>query len=170
MFITKDLTVPFSFYLQKKWVDKSDHNCFMLFARSLYITWVVTRTGDENVEVAKLSHVCWLDVKGKFSISELSPGIAYEIVYEVKLTNGASGWELPITLKLSLPNGEVRERQVVILEKPRKKWIELNVGNFLTKQGETGEVCFDIIEHGGHWKKGLFIKGAIIRPKMITTQ
>ncbi|EEF38353.1 ATPP2-A2, putative [Ricinus communis] len=158
-----------------KWVDrKSGHDCFMLFPRSLYITWggheywswnCFKETGEENIEVAKLSHVCWLDVRGKFNMADLSPGTAYEVIYVVKLTKGASGWELPITLKLSLPNGEVRERQVVLLQKPVGQWIELNVGNFLTKKGDKGEVCFDVFEHGGHWKNGLIVKGAILRPK-----
>ena len=120
---------------------------------------------DENIEVARLLHVCWLDVRGKLTMSELSPGVIYEIVYVVKLTKEASGWELPIVLKLSLPDGRVRERQVSIMEKPRKQWIELNVGNFESKDGETGEVCFDLFQHGTHWKGGLIIKGAILRPK-----
>ena len=98
-------------------------------------------------------------------MSELSPGVVYEIVYEVKLTKGASGWDLPIKLQLALPDGRVQERQVSLLEKPRKEWFQLNVGNFQSKDGESGEICFSIFEHGGHWKTGLIIKGAILRPK-----
>ncbi|KAK0602347.1 hypothetical protein LWI29_032527 [Acer saccharum] len=164
---------------KKKWIDnKSGCHCFMLYSRSLYITcghsqyWTwncFKETSDDNIEVAKLSHVCWLDVRGKFRISDLSPGIVYEVVYVVKLTKGASGWEFPITLRLSLPSGEVQDRQVSLLEKPRGKWIELNVGNFLTRTGETREVCFDIYQHGGHWKTGLIIRGAILRPQHHST-
>ncbi|KAE8037265.1 hypothetical protein FH972_009866 [Carpinus fangiana] len=160
---------------KKKWADeKTGHSCFMLYARSLNICsshseyWIwncFKETSEENIEVAKLSHVCWLDVRGKLSVSELSPEVVYEIVYVVKLTKGASGWEFPILLRLSLPDGRVQEHQVSLLEKPRRQWIELNVGNFQTKNGESGEVGFDIYQHGGHWKKGLIIKGAIFRPK-----
>ncbi|KAL0008333.1 hypothetical protein SO802_009835 [Lithocarpus litseifolius] len=145
----------------------------MLYARSLYITWVnreywtrdcFGETGDENIEVAKLSQ-CWLDVRGKLTMPDPSPEVEYEIVYVVKLTKGASGWELPIRLILSLPDGRVQERQVCLLGKPRKQWFELNVGNFQSKDGELGEVCFDLFEHGGNWKNGLIIKGGILRPK-----
>ncbi|XP_062172198.1 protein PHLOEM PROTEIN 2-LIKE A1-like [Alnus glutinosa] len=165
---------------KKKWADeKTGHSCFMLYARSLYITWgnkehwiwnCFKETSEENIEVAKLSHVCWLDVRGKLNMSELSPKVVYEIVYLVKLTNGASGWELPIVLKLSLPDGRTQERQLSLSEKPRKQWIELNVGNFQTENGGSGEVCFDIYQHGGHWKNGLIIKGAVVRPKQTTTR
>jgi hypothetical protein len=135
---------------------------------SAIILILVLLFSEENIEVAKLSHVCWLDVRGKLSLSELSPEVVYEIVYVVKLTTGASGWEFPILLRLSLPDGRVQERQVSLLEKPRRQWIELNVGNFQTKNGESGEVSFDIYQHGGHWKNGLIIKGAIFRPKQTT--
>jgi hypothetical protein len=107
-------------------------------------------------------------VRGKLNVSELSPEVVYEIVYVVKLTKGASGWEFPILLRLSLPDGRVQERLVSLLEKPRRQWIELNVGNFQAKNGESGEVSFDIYQHGGHWKNGLIIKGAIFRPKQTT--
>ncbi|KAL0008332.1 hypothetical protein SO802_009834 [Lithocarpus litseifolius] len=107
----------------KKWGDKlTGYKCFMLYARSLYITWV-------NRE-----YWTW-DCFGE------------------------------IGLQLSLPNGRVQERQVCLLEKPRKQWFELNVGNFQSKDGESGEVCFDLFGHGGHWKNGLIIKGGILRPK-----
>lgn len=127
---------------------------------------VLVTCSDENIEVAKLSHVCWLDVRGKFKISELSKEVEYEAVYVVKLTKGANGWELPVRLKLSLPGGKVQERRVSLLEKPRGEWLELSVGNFFTRENIIdGEVCFDLYEHGGHWKSGLVIKGAILRPR-----
>ncbi|KAL6144818.1 hypothetical protein ACLB2K_055508 [Fragaria x ananassa] len=92
-------------------------------------------------------------------MSELSCGVVYEIAYIVKLTNGASGWELPITLKLRYPDGREQIRQQSLLEKPRGEWMELSGGTFLTNQEETGEFWFDLCEHGGHWKTGLIIKG-----------
>ncbi|KAL5715246.1 hypothetical protein ACHQM5_017091 [Ranunculus cassubicifolius] len=161
---------------KKKWVDEeSGYDCIMFYPRALYITWssrvenwnwnCFKETSGENIEVVKLNAVCWLDVRGKHKISDLSPGVDYEIVYVVKLKNGAAGWELPITLKLTLPNGTSKERKISLLEKPRGEWIELNVGNFLAQDGESREVCFDVYDHGGHWKSGLIIKGAIIRPK-----
>ncbi|KAH1074558.1 hypothetical protein J1N35_026886 [Gossypium stocksii] len=163
---------------KKTWEDaETGKKCFMLYARSLYVTWggreywiwnSFKDTSDENIEVAKLSHVCWLDVRGKLKISELSPATLYEVVYEVKLTKGASGWELPVKLRLSLPNGRVQERQVSLLQKPRGQWMELNVGSFHTpdnEDDETGEVCFDFYQHGGHWKSGLVVRGAILRPR-----
>ncbi|OMO63771.1 Phloem protein 2-like protein [Corchorus olitorius] len=52
------------------------------------------------------------------------------------LSEGASGWELPIKLRLSLPNGTVKERQVSLFQKPRGEWIELNLGKFRTGKRE----------------------------------
>ncbi|KAK6918060.1 Phloem protein 2-like [Dillenia turbinata] len=161
---------------KKRWIEqRSGSYCFKLYARSLYITWggvenwiwnCFKETSEENIEVAKLSHVCWLDVRGKLEISDLSTGVAYEIVYIVKLTKGATGWELPITLRLSVPGKSTKERQISLLDraKARGEWIELNVGSFVAEDGETGEVCFDLYEHGGHWKTGLLIQSAVIRP------
>ena len=120
---------------------------------------------EENIEVARLSHVCWLDVRGKLKMSELSPGISYDVYYQVKLTKGAFGWEIPINLRLSLPDGRVRNRQVSLLRKPRGEWMELNVGNFQTQQGEDREVCFDLYSYGKLWKNGLIVKAAILRPR-----
>ncbi|KAK2638437.1 hypothetical protein Ddye_026232 [Dipteronia dyeriana] len=37
--------------------------------------------------------------------------------------------------------------------------------NFLTDSRETRELCFDIYQHGGHWKSGLIIEVVILRPK-----
>ncbi|KAL9423103.1 hypothetical protein AB3S75_035237 [Citrus x aurantiifolia] len=101
-------------------------------------------TSDENIEVVKLICVCWLDVSGTFKISDLWPVVLHELVY--------------------VPFGE----------KPRGQWIGLSVANFLTDQNiygssssssETAEVSFNLTQIAGHWKSGLIIKGAILRPK-----
>nr|XP_011467106.1 PREDICTED: protein PHLOEM PROTEIN 2-LIKE A1-like [Fragaria vesca subsp. vesca] len=151
----------------------SNYKCVMLFPRRLHISnlvppywaWNCYKETSDNVEVAKLRTVCWLDVRGHIKMSELSCGVVYEIAYIVKLTNGASGWELPITLKLRYPDGREQIRQQSLLEKPRGEWMELSGGTFLTNQEETGEFWFDLCEHGGHWKTGLIIKGIIAKPK-----
>ncbi|XP_021758304.1 protein PHLOEM PROTEIN 2-LIKE A1-like [Chenopodium quinoa] len=160
---------------KKKWVDNKDGSCgFMLYARSLFITWGQSwywswnsfkDTDDENIEVAKLISVCWLDVRGKLAMKELSPGVTYEVVYVVKLTKSASGWELPLMLRLHAPGDEIKVRQESLLMKPKGEWFELNLGSFQAKADISDEVCFDIFERGGHWKTGLIIKAAIIRPK-----
>ncbi|CAB4272779.1 unnamed protein product [Prunus armeniaca] len=41
----------------------------------------------------------------------------------------------------------------------KDQWIELVGSRFEAKEGEAGEVCFDLYEHGGHWKSGLIVKG-----------
>ncbi|THG01719.1 hypothetical protein TEA_024984 [Camellia sinensis var. sinensis] len=153
----------------KKWVDKkSGYSSFMLYPRALavaggneneYWAWKCFKDmSDDNVEVVKLITICWLDVQGKFEISELSPEVDYEIVFIVRLAKGCSGWELPNTLKLSLPNGQVRERHVCLYEEPKGQWLELNVGNFRTTKGDKGEVSFNFSNTGGHWKCGLLFK------------
>ncbi|GMP42097.1 hypothetical protein CsSME_00011952 [Camellia sinensis var. sinensis] len=164
---------------KKKWVDKkSGYSSFMLYPRALavaggneneYWAWKCFKDmSDDNVEVVKLITICWLDVQGKFEISELSPEVDYEIVFIVRLAKGCSGWELPNTLKLSLPNGQVRERHVCLYEEPKGQWLELNVGNFRTTKGDKGEVSFNFSNTGGHWKCGLLFKGALIRPQKMS--
>ncbi|KAF8015461.1 hypothetical protein BT93_H1084 [Corymbia citriodora subsp. variegata] len=46
-------------------------------------------------------------------------------------------------------------------------WSEIELGEFLTKEGEDGEVEMSVMEtKGGHWKAGLVVEGIEIRPKM----
>ncbi|KAM5578804.1 lectin [Rosa sericea] len=168
--------VAFQFLcMQKIWSEKkSSYKCIMLYPRWFDVTWgfpphwlwnCYEETSDENIEVAKLMSVCWLNVRGQFKMSELSSGVVYEIAYIVKLTKEGFGWEFPVTLKLKVPEGREQKRQYSLLEKPLGEWIELIGGSFQAKEGETREVWFDICEHGGHWKSGLILKGIIIRPK-----
>ncbi|KAB1213556.1 Protein PHLOEM PROTEIN 2-LIKE A1 [Morella rubra] len=125
---------------KKKWIDKKNgYTCFELYARSLYI--------------------CWGETPNYWT---------WDWFKETRLTDNASGWKYPITLQLSLPDRTVQQRQVSLSEKPRKQWIELNVGSFKSTK-ESGEVGFDIQGwHGGLWKNGLIRSRAILRPKQMT--
>lgn len=111
-------------------------------------------------------NVCWLEVHGKFELAKLTPGIKYEIVFEVMLKDPAYGWEVPINIKLVLPDGNNQHYKENLMEKPRSNWFEIPVGEFMVKANTGGCVEFSMYEYeGGAWKKGLLIKGAAIRPK-----
>ncbi|KAH7547386.1 hypothetical protein FEM48_Zijuj01G0304200 [Ziziphus jujuba var. spinosa] len=156
--------------MQKIWVDKkTGYKCMMLYPRWLDITWGGSppywlwnrykEMSKENIEVIKLAALCWLNVRGQFKMSELSPEVDYEIAYIIKIKNGASGWKLPVAPEIKNQSKEkVQKRAVSLLEKPRGDWIELNGGSFQTKKGGTDDVLFNPYEHGGHWKKGLSSK------------
>ncbi|XP_048133515.1 F-box protein PP2-B10-like isoform X2 [Rhodamnia argentea] len=48
----------------------------------------------------------------------------------------------------------------------RDGWSEIELGEFLTKDGEDGEVEMSVLEtKGGNWKAGLVVEGIEIRPK-----
>ncbi|PIA37803.1 hypothetical protein AQUCO_03000379v1 [Aquilegia coerulea] len=166
---------------KKYWIEKeSGHNCFMLYASDLSITWSEERhywkwsklieasssDGDIHVDVAELLNVCWLEVHGKFNTSNLSPNTMYEILFVVMLNDPAYGLEVPVNIRLILPDGETKQHKETLLTKPRAQWIELQVGEFYTSPDKLGEMQFSMFEYeGGKWKKGLAIKGVIIRPK-----
>ncbi|KAG2688086.1 hypothetical protein I3760_09G077400 [Carya illinoinensis] len=161
---------------QKYWVDKNSKNSFFLYARSLSILWGedkrywqwrrIQETSDEVIEVAELLDVCWLDVTGKFETASLSPGTLYELAFVVKIMKDlAYGWEAPVDVELTLPNGTKQEHKENMKEKPRGNWIEIPVGEFVTSSENIGEIKFSIYRHDGLWKRGLVVKGITIRPK-----
>ncbi|KAI3695782.1 hypothetical protein L1987_78782 [Smallanthus sonchifolius] len=159
---------------KKYWIDKASHgNCFLLYARDLSITW-----GEDNrywhwpyiketsEEIAEILNVCWLEIHGKFEISKLTPGIKYEVVFVVMLKDPAYGWEVPINVRLILSDGNKQEHKENLMEKPRSKWVEIPVGEFMVEPKKGGFVEFSLYEYeGGAWKKGLLVKGAAVRPK-----
>ncbi|XVF87085.1 hypothetical protein PTKIN_Ptkin18bG0092100 [Pterospermum kingtungense] len=169
---------------KKYWVDKKlNKNCFMLFARDLSITWgedqrywrwsYQKETSDVSIHVAELLQVCWLEVAGKFDVAKLSPGTLYGVGVMVMLKDEdedeAFGWEVPVNLRLTLPNGQKIERKETLVTKPRGKWIEIPVGEFKTAATScqnVGEIEIYIHEYdAGMWKGGLVIKGVSIRLK-----
>ncbi|XP_059625207.1 protein PHLOEM PROTEIN 2-LIKE A1-like [Cornus florida] len=163
---------------KKYWVEeKSNSNCFMLFARNLSITWsddkrywhwpYLKETNDVFVDVAELLNVCWLEVHGKFETVKLSPGVGYEVIFVIMLKDPGDGWEVPVNIRLVLPDGKKQEHKESFKEKARGQWIEIPVGQFEMSPDKVGEIEFSLYEYeGGKWKRGLAIKGVAIRPKI----
>lgn len=147
-----------------------------MYARDLSITWgedkrywhwpSIKETSEEIVDIAELLNVCWLEIHGKFEISKLTPGIKYEIVFVVMLKDPAYGWEVPINIKLTLPDGNTQQHKENFVEKARSTWFEIPVGEFIAQPKKGGSLEFSLyeLEHL-NWKKGLLVKGAAIRPK-----
>ncbi|KAL9236633.1 hypothetical protein vseg_011277 [Gypsophila vaccaria] len=163
---------------KKYWVEKkSNINCFMVFANDLSITWAdnasywnlhnVETSEDGTITIAQLRTVCWLEVHGRINTTHLSQGITYQVSYLIKLETSSYGWEVPIKLRLTLPNGTKQEHQECLKDKPKEQWIRLHVGDFVVSTENLGQVEFSLFEYeGGNWKKGLIIKGAIIEPRV----
>uniref|UniRef100_A0A1D1ZCW7 Protein PHLOEM PROTEIN 2-LIKE A1 n=1 Tax=Anthurium amnicola TaxID=1678845 RepID=A0A1D1ZCW7_9ARAE len=162
---------------KKYWIDeKSGCNCFMLFARDLSITWsddprywkwcALQETSDVCVEVAALLRVCWLDIYGRFEISHLTPGITYEVAFVVMMQYTSDGWNTPVNLRLTDPEGNQQKHLESLIDKPRGEWIELIVGELKATAASAGEIAISLFEHDdGAWKSGLIVKGIFIRPK-----
>lgn len=158
---------------KKKYWIQGKTNCFMLYARDLSITWAgdtsywswptLKETRDVIVDAAELRNVCWLEVHGRFETRKLTPRVMYEVAFVVMLKDDATGFEVPVNLRLSLPSGSSQEHKEILMAKKRGGWIELVAGRFYNE--EAGEIDFSLCEYkDGRWKKGLVIKGAVIRP------
>ncbi|KAG6583768.1 hypothetical protein SDJN03_19700, partial [Cucurbita argyrosperma subsp. sororia] len=106
------------------------------------------KTCSGNSDVAELIEVSWLDIRGKINESMLSPNVVYEVA-------------------LQKPNGRKIVRQECLLGKPQNQWfeivVEFKVGNHGC--GSSGDIEFAFYEHGGHWKRGLLVKGVRIGAK-----
>ncbi|KAI3851108.1 hypothetical protein MKW92_042861 [Papaver armeniacum] len=167
---------------EKCWIDSSGRNCFMLFPKSLHITWgdntdywtwlsiiEPSASDDAEIEVPELVKVCWLSVHGKLDMSKLSPGVNYEVVFVVMFREWSDGWSTPVDLCLMLPDGQRPVRKVNLETMPKSQWVEIHVGDFKSPQqpdDEETEASFWLLEQEVlNWKKGLVIEGAIVRPK-----
>ncbi|KAK1661940.1 hypothetical protein QYE76_050099 [Lolium multiflorum] len=164
---------------KKYWVDgRTRHNCFMLLPRGLHITWSEDpkywtwqplkegSDAEAETEVVALQNVCWLEVIGKLELSHLTPGVTYEVVFEVMLTDPAYGWSTPVNLRLKLPDGTVQQHKENLMAKPRGEWLQLKVGEVKPLKGQNGEAEVSMFEYeGGQWKRGLLIKAIKIVPK-----
>ncbi|KAL6851509.1 hypothetical protein ACP4OV_020442 [Aristida adscensionis] len=126
----------------------------------------ISGAGDK-FEVALLKNVCWLEIKGSLKCSHLTPKVPYQVVIEYKLEERSYGWNSPVSLELSKsPGGQVGPKQQVKLKKGEaREWLQLVVGQVTAQREDdkaTLQVCLS--EYGGHWKKGLRLKGVQIIP------
>ncbi|KAJ4702417.1 Phloem protein 2-like protein [Melia azedarach] len=152
-----------------------------LFARDLKIAWgedsrywrwihVEDKSTSMLVDAAELIRVCFLEVRAKFDTRILSPGIKYEVAFVMMIKDNAEGWEHPVKFGFVSPNGKQEEREENFTKiKPINEWIEIPVGEFIASseiKNQVGEM--EIYLHGSeglYWKKGIVIKGVIIRSK-----
>ncbi|KAK1279182.1 Protein PHLOEM PROTEIN 2-LIKE A2 [Acorus gramineus] len=123
-------------------------------------------SSDAGIEVASLQNVCWLEVLGKLDASYLSPGVTYEVAFLVMMKDPSYGWHVSVNLRLVCPGGVSQDHKVSLNDSNlRNRWVELPVGTFSTGEGLKGEIEFSMFEYGGGiWKRGLVIRGAVIRP------
>ena len=116
--------------------------------------------------MAELIDVCWLEVRGRFDIKSLSPGILYQVSFLVMLKDSAYGWEVPINFRLVLPGGKIQEHKENLKDMIKNRWIEIPAGVFVVTAQDSGEMEFSIYGfQGGSWKRGLVIKGVVIKPR-----
>ncbi|XP_058182125.1 protein PHLOEM PROTEIN 2-LIKE A1-like [Rhododendron vialii] len=154
--------------------EKVNKNCFVLFARELYVChsqhpqywqWIEDKdTSGEDIEVAKLLLVYWLDIKGSIQTIDLSPATLYEIVFLVKLIDGHSMTSLKLVI---IPQySKTLTRSESLQGKPLESWFEILVGEFMMSREYSGNMNFGLEQqHVGEAKNGLVVKCAIVRPK-----
>ncbi|XP_030943187.1 uncharacterized protein PHLOEM PROTEIN 2-LIKE A4-like [Quercus lobata] len=157
--------------------EKFNKNCFVVFARKLDICWSDNSqywnwteekdTSGEDIEVAELLRVCWLDIQGKIQTMNLSLRTVYEVVFVVKIKDKYQHniWEDSETLTIILPHSKTLTRLENLSKKPSGNWIEIQVGEFEMSPENVGEMTFKLEQHSTNWKSGLLVKCAIIRPK-----
>ncbi|KAK2969261.1 hypothetical protein RJ640_002972, partial [Escallonia rubra] len=93
-------------------------------------------------------------------------GIVHEVFFVVMLKEPAYGWEVPVNLRLILPDGCTQEHKENLMEKERGQWIEILAGKFMAVPDNVGDIQFSLYEsEAGIWKRGLLVKGVVIRPK-----
>ncbi|XP_075644218.1 uncharacterized protein PHLOEM PROTEIN 2-LIKE A4-like [Castanea sativa] len=156
----------------KFFVDKKlNKNGFVYFARALYICWADTPqywtwtkekdTSGEDIEVAELLSVCWLEITGEIWTVKLTPGTLYEIVFVIMIKEG--GNISNYTLQLTIDGSKGRSQS--LKDTPRNEWLEMQVGEFMMAPERVGWLKFRLEEYSPDWKNGLVVKCVIIRPK-----
>lgn len=106
-------------------------------------------------------------MNGKIDLAKLSPETLYEVVFILKLKNGAHGLGSgPVKIRFTLPNIGTVEGVEDLMTKPRDQWLEIPVGDFVTSSENVGElgICINGT-NTSTGKEGLVIKGVVIRAK-----
>ena len=141
----------------------------IVISDNLNLTWSCSDEYFEDIEVAVLLGVCWLEIKGEIRSIDLSPGTVYEVVFVVMMLNvdwcECNMWNYSVTLTLILPHSKKVTRHENLKQKPIGKWFEIQVGEFKMTPENVGEISFQLGEFSSDWKCGAVLKCAIIRPK-----
>ncbi|KAI4331318.1 hypothetical protein MLD38_029511 [Melastoma candidum] len=149
----------------------------MVLARDLDITWggdperwrwidYIESDDEEEIQVAVLLSVCWLEIKGKFPTIGLAPGTVYEVVFKVMMLDSSFGWSFPVKISATLPNGKKEEHEEFIERYRKNEWVDIPICEFTMSQENVGEVAFSMDEHdGGKWKHGMAVMGVSFCPK-----
>lgn len=120
--------------------------------------------GNENLPIAELLDVCWLEIKGKCKTILLSPRTTYKVAIIVKMSSESDGWEIPVNLSLELPDGNKQGRMERLDRLDKEKWTWIVIGKFETTPKTVGEIRFSLMQTDGRWKSGLSVKGVDFRP------
>lgn len=165
-------------YKYKYWVDPQGNKiCWMVLGKGLYITWgddseywkwteegEPCYRGPKNVLIAELKRICGLEIRGTCKTTTLSPKTTYGIDITVKMRPQSQGWEAPVSLSLTLPDGHKQERVEYLGVLEKDKWLDIRIGTFETTPRTVGELSFSLTQTGGHWKSGLLVKGVRLTP------
>ena len=94
-------------------------------------------------------------------------GQKYEVAFIVMLDDKSAGWDSsPVTLELEMPDGTIFSHEQILDKLPRNKWEAVHVADF--DASNSGVAKFSMLETTKlNWKKGLIIKGAVIRRKYL---
>ncbi|CAO2040252.1 unnamed protein product [Urochloa humidicola] len=142
-------------------------HCKMLSQNSTYAAYMVFKILDESYGL-------------DFPLQE-----AAVVIRESKLTRqvclqghedeGENEEEVPQNyrpLMVPVMRGRLRRRNrplphgVTVPKKRADGWLEMEMGEFTSEEGEDGEVSISLMEtRGGNWKKGLIVQGIEIRAK-----
>ncbi|XVF30376.1 hypothetical protein REPUB_Repub16aG0052100 [Reevesia pubescens] len=176
----------------------SGKKCYMLSARDLFIVWSktpeywswVSIPESRFEEVAKLINVCWFEIRGKITLSMLSPMTHYKAYLVFMAPTGAHGFDFqPVEVSVGLvgtegskrtayldAEGGRRQRYRIVPTRasddqyPKARedgWLEIELGEFFNEGCIDGELEMSVWEFEvGHWKAGLVIQGIEIRPNL----
>uniref|UniRef100_A0A6N2N8F8 F-box domain-containing protein n=1 Tax=Salix viminalis TaxID=40686 RepID=A0A6N2N8F8_SALVM len=167
-----------SFSLEKK----SGKKCCRLSARDLLITWGDTPEywtwnsdpASRFPEVAELISVCWLEIRAKINTSMLSPTTLHTAYLVLKFSRDTYCYGLddqPVEVAMKLDGEESCTRTVSWNAERRRGqergdgWLEIELGEFFTKEGKDEELEIRVFDGSSHWKRGLIVEGIEIRPK-----
>lgn len=107
---------------------------------------------------------------GTITTENLTPGTKYEAVFVVKLDNNASGWEIPVTLKLKVVQHDGDDDRVDRTENLNayigQNWVDILAGVFVVPPKTTpATIIITMYQYADEYKKkGLVVKGVAIRP------